>query len=177
MAEIAVEATAVPAQLPGVRVAVLGAGKMGGILLQAFLKQNLFAPDQIRATVGHAERAVALSTQWGVDVSTDNLEAARQADLILIGVKPFQVPDLIETIKPALTPQKTIVSFAASVKTRSIEDAAGIEIAVIRAMPNTPSALGAGAAGLSRGRFVSVAQMELAERIFETVGRTVIVDE
>jgi pyrroline-5-carboxylate reductase len=177
MSEIAVEATDIPAQLPSVRVAVLGAGKMGGILLQAFLKQNLFAPDQIHATVGHAEKAIALSTQWGVDVSTDNLEAVRQSDLILIGVKPFQVPDLIETIKPALTADKTIVSFAASVKTRSIEEAAGLDIAVIRAMPNTPSALGAGAAGLCRGRFVSAEKMELAQRIFETVGRTVVVDE
>src|SRR5579863_10169463 len=177
MAEIAVESGEVPAQLPHVHVAVLGAGKMGGILLQAFLKQNLFAPAQIHATVAHAERAVALSTQWGVDVSTDNLEAARQADLILIGVKPFQVPDLVAEIKPALTPSKTIVSFAASVKTRSIEEAAGMEIAVIRAMPNTPSALGAGVAGLCRGRFVKSAQMDLAQRIFETVGRSVIVDE
>ena len=177
MAEIAVEATEVPAQFPKVRVAVLGAGKMGGILLQAFLKQNLFAPDQIHATVGHAERAIALSTQWGVDVSTNNLEAAKKADLILLGVKPFQVPGLIEEIRPALTTAKTLVSFAASVKTRAIEEAAGLEIAVIRAMPNTPSALGAGAAGLCRGRFVSTAQMELAERIFETVGRTVTVEE
>src|SRR6202167_256066 len=135
MAEIAVEATEVPAQLPHVRVAVLGAGKMGGILLQAFLKQNLFAPDQIHATVAHAERAVALSTQWGVDVSTDNLEAARQSDLILLGVKPFQVPDLIETIRPALTTAKTLISFAASVKTSAIEDAAGLECGENRAMP------------------------------------------
>jgi pyrroline-5-carboxylate reductase len=177
MTEIAVEATQVPAQLPKVRVAVLGAGKMGGILLQAFLKQNLFAPDQIHATVGHAERALALSTQWGVDVSTDNLKAAGKSDLILLGVKPLQVPDLIAEIRPALTKTKTLVSFAASVKTRAIEDAAGMEIAVIRAMPNTPSALGAGAAALCRGRFVSAKQMELAERIFETVGRTVTVDE
>ena len=177
MAEIAVEATEVPAQLPDVRVAVLGAGKMGGILLQAFLKQNLFAPDQIHATVAHAERAVALSTQWGVDVGTDNLAAARQADLILLGVKPYQVPDLVEEIRPALTTGKTLVSFAASVKTRAIEEAAGMEIAVIRAMPNTPSALGAGATGLCRGRFVSAKQMDLAHRIFETVGRTVVVDE
>jgi pyrroline-5-carboxylate reductase len=177
MTEIAVEATEVPAQLPDVRIAVLGAGKMGGILLQAFLKQNLFAPDQIHATVGHAERALALSTQWGVDVSTNNLEAVRKADLILLGVKPFQVPALIEEIRPALTTAKTIVSFAASVKTRAIEEAAGMEIAVIRAMPNTPSALGAGAAGLCRGRFVAPPQMELAQRIFETVGRTVVVDE
>ena len=177
MTEIAVEATQVPAQLPHISVAVLGAGKMGGILLQAFLKQNLFAVDQIHATVAHAERALALSSQWGVDVSTDNLAAAKQSDLILLGVKPFQVPDLVDEIRPALTPAKTLVSFAASVKTRAIEDAAGVEIAVIRAMPNTPSALGAGAAGLCRGRFVKPAQMELAQRIFETVGRTVIVDE
>jgi pyrroline-5-carboxylate reductase len=177
MAEIAVEATEVPAQLPTIRVAVLGAGKMGGILVQAFLKQNLFAPDQIHATVGHAERALALSTQWGVDVSTNNLEAASQADLILLGVKPFQVPGLITEIRPALTPAKTLVSFAASVKTRAIEEAAGMQIAVIRAMPNTPAALGAGAAALCRGRFVRDEQMELAQRIFETVGRAVLVDE
>jgi pyrroline-5-carboxylate reductase len=172
-----------PAQLPNVRIAVLGTGKMGGILLQAFLKQNLFAPDQIHATVAHAEKALALSTQWGVDVSTDNLAAARQADLILLGVKPFQVPDLVAQIRPALTAKKTIVSFAASVKTAAIEEAAQtpgadpLQIGVIRAMPNTPSALGAGVAGLCRGRYVTNEQMELAQRIFETVGRTVTVDE
>ena len=177
MAEIAIEATEVPAQFPNMRVAVLGAGKMGGILLQAFLKENLFAPDRIHATVSRAERALALSTQWGVDVSTNNLEAVRQADLILVGVKPFQVPDLIAEISPALTREKTIVSFAASVKTRAIEEAAGMEIAVIRAMPNTPSALGAGVAALCRGRFVSEEKMEMARRVFETVGRTVVVDE
>jgi pyrroline-5-carboxylate reductase len=177
MAEIAVEAAAIPAQFPRIRVAVLGAGKMGGILLQAFLKQNLFSPDQIYATVAHAERAIALSAQWGVDVSMDNLEAARRADMILVGVKPFQVAGLIEQIKPALTPSKTIISFAASVKTRAIEDAAGIELAVLRAMPNTPSALGAGATGLCAGRFVKPEALELAQRIFETIGRTVIVDE
>ena len=177
MAEIAVEATEVPAKLPNVRVAVLGAGKMGGILLQAFLKENLFSPELIHGTVQHPERALALSTQWGVDVGTDNLRAASQADLILIGVKPFQVPDIIAEIKPALTPAKTLISFAASVKTSSIEEASGIEIPVVRAMPNTPSALGAGAAALCRGRFVSDKTMELAQRIFETVGRTVIVDE
>ncbi len=177
MTEIAVEATEVPAQLPNIRVAVLGAGKMGGILVQAFLKQNLFSADNVYATVAHAERAVALSTQWGVEVTTDNRAAAEQADLILLGVKPFQAIDVIEAIRPALTPKKTIVSFAASVKTSAIEEAAGLEIGVIRAMPNTPSALGAGAAALCRGRFVSDEQMELAKRIFETVGRSVVVEE
>ena len=149
-----------------------------GILLQAFLKENLFSPDLIHATVGHAERARALSTPVGRGRKHDNLKAASQAEPDPdFGVKPFQVPDLIAEMKPALTPAKTIVSFAASVKTRSIEEGADMEMSVVRAMPNTPSASGAGAAALCRGRFVSNATMELAQRIFETVGRTVVVDE
>jgi pyrroline-5-carboxylate reductase len=137
----------------------------------------MLAPDQLLATVAHADRAAALSAQWGVEVSTDNLTAARQADVILLGVKPFQVPALIEEIKPALAPQKLLISFAASVKTGAIEQAAGIDVPVIRAMPNTPSMLGAGIAALCRGRFVTEAQMTLASRMFGAVGRTVIVDE
>ena len=168
--------TATPA-MPGLRVAVLGAGKMGGILLQAFLKNNLLAPEQIFATVQHAERAQALSAQFGVEVTTDNLAAARQADVILLGVKPIQVPALIEEIKPALTPKKTVLSFAASVKTRAIEDGAGCELAVIRAMPNTPAMLAAGITALCGGRFVSAEQMAVAQKIFQTVGKTVVVDE
>jgi pyrroline-5-carboxylate reductase len=150
---------------------------MGGILLQAFLKQQILRPEQLLATVAHADRAAALSAQWGVDVSTDNLAVARQADVILLGVKPFQIPGLVEEIGPALTTGKLLLSFAASVRISAIEQGAGIDIPVIRAMPNTPSMLGAGISALCRGRFVTDAQMAFASRVFETVGRTVIVDE
>ncbi|HEX3969150.1 MAG TPA: pyrroline-5-carboxylate reductase [Edaphobacter sp.] len=163
--------------IPGLRVAVLGAGKMGGILLQAFLKNRLLAPEQLFATVQHAERARALSAQFGVEVTTDNLAAARQADVILLGVKPIQVPALIEEIRAVLTPKKMVLSFAASVKTQAIEDGAACELAVVRAMPNTPAMLAAGITALCAGRFVSVEQMAMAQKIFQTVGRTVVVDE
>lgn len=163
--------------LSQLRVAILGAGKMGGILLQAFLKQQLFTPEQLVATVGHEERAQVLSAQWGVDVTTDNLATANRAELILLGVKPFQVCDLVRQIKPALTADKVLISFATGVKTGAMEEAAGLDIPVIRAMPNTPSMLGVGMTALCRGRFVSDGQMLAATRIFETIGRTVIVDE
>ena len=168
--------TTIPS-LDGLRVAILGAGKMGGILLQAFLKSKVLEPGQIAATVQHEERAAQLSAQWGVEVSTDNVSAAGGADLILVGVKPIQVPDLIKQIRPSLNPEKLLVSFAASVKTSAIEEAAGMDIAVVRSMPNTPSALGAGIAALTRGRFATERQLDLAAHLFETVGRTVVVDE
>ncbi len=161
----------------GARVAILGAGKMGGILLQAFLKSRVLQPEQLIATVQHEERAGQLSAQWGVEVTTDNVAAAGQADLILIGVKPNAVPDLVRQIRPSLQSDKLLVSFAASVRTAAIEEAAGLEIGVVRAMPNTPSMLGAGIAALSAGRFATEAQMNLAAYLFETVGRTVIVEE
>ena len=164
-------------ELSRLRIAVLGAGKMGGILLQAFLKEKLFAPEQIVATVAHEARAQLLASQWGVEVSTNNLAAAERADLILLGVKPFQVPDLITRIHPALTRGETVVSIAASVTTHEIEEAAAIEIPVIRAMPNTPSQVGAGMTALCRGRYATDEQVALAARIFETVGRSVTVDE
>jgi pyrroline-5-carboxylate reductase len=159
------------------KIAVLGAGKMGGILLQAFLKEKLLAPEQIFATVAHETRARFLSNQWGVEVTTNNLAAVERADLVLLGVKPFQIPDLITRIHPALSRHKTIISIAASVTTHAIEEAAEVDVPVIRAMPNTPSQVGAGMTALCRGRFATDEQMQLASRIFETVGRSVTVDE
>ena len=163
--------------MPGVKVAVLGAGKMGGILLQGFLKNNLLAPEQIVATVAHEDRAVALSAQFGVEVGVDNLAACEWADVILLGVKPMQVPGLVEAIRGGLNPGKMVVSFAASVTTSAIERAAGCELAVVRAMPNTPALIAAGVTALCAGKHCGAEAMAVAQRIFATVGRTVVVDE
>src|SRR6201996_2944761 len=158
------------------RVAVLGTGRMGGILLQAFLKSGLVTAANAFPTVAHPERATTLSTQFGVTVTTDNLAAAGAADVILLGVKPTQIEDLVRSIKPALKGQ-LLISFAASVKTRAIEDAAGFDQPVIRAMPNTPAMVDAAITALCGGRFATPEHLALAQRIFSAVGRTVVVDE
>lgn len=161
----------------GLRVAVLGAGKMGGILLQAFLRTGLFTADQIAATVAHDLRAQALSRQFGVPVTTDNLKAIQGADIVLLAVKPTQVLQLIQNVAAHFKPGALLISIAASVKTGAIEGALDGSPAVIRAMPNTPAMLGAGITALCRGRFVTDDQLALAQKIFLTVGRTVVVDE
>lgn len=159
------------------RIALLGSGKMGGILLQAFLRHGLVEPQQLRPTVRHTDRAAALSRQLGLSVSTDNREAARDSEILLLGVKPSQVPDVVREIAPDLSASKLIISFAASVQTRAIEQAAGCNLPVVRAMPNTPAAVGEGITALCGGRFCTPDHMALAQQIFSTVGRTVVVDE
>ena len=159
------------------KLAVLGAGKLGGILLRAYLKQGLFAAKNVTATVRHEEKAAALGKQLGVNVTTDNRKAIHGADIILLGVKPQVVGDVLKEIAPELGRHTLVISVAASVPTSYIEQRAGEKVAVIRAMPNTCSAVGCGMTGICRGAHASADHLEMAKAMFDTVGRTVVVDE
>jgi pyrroline-5-carboxylate reductase len=103
------------------KLAVLGIGKLGGILLRAYLKQGLFVSNRVTATVRHAERAGALAKELGVVVTNNNREAVRGADIILLTVKPQTVAEVLQEIAPEIETQSLIVSVAASVPTTYVE--------------------------------------------------------
>ncbi len=118
-----------------------------------------------------------LTKQFRLPVTTDNRRAVDGADIVLLAVKPTQMIQLVREVSPCIKPGALLISIAASVKTGAIEDAVGGSPAVVRAMPNTPAMLGAGITALCRGRYATDEQLGLAQRIFLTVGRTVVVDE
>ncbi len=159
------------------RLAVLGAGKIGGILLRAFLKQGLISPKQAVATVQHPERAQAIARELGIPVSTDNRAAAREADIVLLCVKPQTVREVLEEIRSEVSEDKLVVSVAASVPTQYLEKYLAANVPVVRAMPNTPCAIGCGMTGISKGSHATLSHLEIARALFETVGRAVVVDE
>jgi pyrroline-5-carboxylate reductase len=158
------------------RLAVIGAGKMGGILLRAFLDQKLVSPSHVRATVRHSARIEALRQELGVCVGTDNREAVRDADVVLLAVKPVTVSEILKEIGPELKPRALVVSVAASVPTKLIEQRLP-NVPVVRAMPNTPCAIGCGMTALSGGAHAKPEDLELARAMFEPVGRVVVLDE
>lgn len=164
-------------KLAGKRLAVLGAGKIGGILLQAFLREKLLSPKQVRATVRHGEKAKALGERLRISASTDNRGAAKDADIILLGVKPQSVKDVLEEIRPVVSANQLVISVAASVPTSFVEERLPAGVPVVRAMPNTPCAIGAGMTGLAKGKHVTPAHLAMAQLLFEAVGRTVVVEE
>jgi pyrroline-5-carboxylate reductase len=159
------------------KLAVLGTGKLGGILLRAYLKQELFSPKRVTATVKHAEKASALAKELGVSVTTENAKAARGADIVLLGVKPQVVGDVLKEIAPELTEKTLVISVAASVPTSYIEQRLGGKVPVVRAMPNTPASVGCGMTGICRGVHAQTEHLETARAMFNAVGRTVVVDE
>jgi len=165
------------ADFSGKKVAVLGAGKMGGILLKALLDKGLLSPQFTCATVAHEERARALGQKLGIPVGTDNLAAVRNADIIFVCVKPQVVEEVMEQVRPNISEKQLVISVAASVPTSHIERALAGNIPVIRAMPNTPCVLGCGMTALCKGKFANAQHVETASALFSVVGRTVVVDE
>jgi len=163
--------------LAGKRVAFLGAGKMGSIILQALLKSGLLSAKSTCATVAHQERAKSLAAKLKVKVGTNNVEAVQGADIIVIGVKPQVVEDVVREISGHITRKQMIVSVAASVPTSMIEKNLPPNVPVIRAMPNTPCQLGAGMTAICKGQHASAKDVALTCHMFDVVGRTVVVDE
>src|ERR1700727_2037629 len=163
--------------LAGKKVVFLGAGKMGGIILQALLKSGLLSPKSTCATVEHPERAKALAAKLKIKVGTNNVEAVKGADIIVIGVKPQVVEEVVREISGQITPKQVIVSVAASVPTSMIEKNLPPNVPVIRAMPNTPCILGAGMTAICKGKHASAEDVAMTEHMFNVVGRTVVVDE
>lgn len=163
--------------LAGKKVAVLGAGKMGGIILQALLKNGLLSSRSARATVAHAERAKALAAKLKVKVGTDNVEAIQGADIIVIAVKPQVVQEVVREISAHVSPKQVVISVAASVPTSMIEAQLPPNVPVIRAMPNTPCLLGAGMTAICKGKHASPRDVAMTSHLFNVVGRTVVVDE
>jgi pyrroline-5-carboxylate reductase len=166
------------------KLAVLGTGKLGGILLRAYLKQRLFEPNRVVATVKHEERAAALAKVSGSAVTTNNREAVKGADIILLTVKPQTVGEVLQEIAPEIGSESLLVSVAASVPTAFVEQqlaaAAGgkrDDVAVVRAMPNTPAAVDCGMTAICGGSHAQTEHLEIARTMFEAVGRTIVLDE
>src|SRR5260370_4849194 len=95
------------------KLAVLGTGKLGGILLRAYLKQELFSPKRVTATVKHAEKASALAKELGVSTTTENRKAVHGADILLLGVKSQVVGDVLKEIASELSHTPLLSSVAA----------------------------------------------------------------
>ena len=103
------------------KLAVLGAGKLGGILLRAYLKQALFPARHVTATVKHREKTAARAKTLGVSVISDNRKAVKGADVILLSVKPQVVAEVLREIAPEIGPKTLLISVAASVPTSYVE--------------------------------------------------------
>jgi pyrroline-5-carboxylate reductase len=164
-----------PTLSPAPVIAFVGGGNMARSLI-AGLRAQGHPPGSLRVSDPNAEATAALASEFGVTAVADNAEAVRGADLVLLAVKPQVMAEVCTNLAAHLSAGTPIVSIAAGIRSDQIDAWLGGERPVIRAMPNTPALLRAGATGLFGNDRCSPPQRALAQRLLEAVGVTVWID-
>ncbi len=159
------------------RIAVLGAGRIGEALIIGLLSSGWRSKDEIVASSRRAERVAELAERHGIHATVDNVAAAARAALVVVSVKPQDIEALLGEIGPAITTEQTVLSVAAAMPTATIERHLADGVPVVRAMPNTPSTVHEGIAGLCAGAHADDAHVTLAEEALAHLGSVVRVPE
>jgi pyrroline-5-carboxylate reductase len=156
-------------------LAILGAGVMGETVLSGLLRAG-WSPDRIIATDRRPERQKELRQRYGIRIR-ENVEAAAEADTLVLVVKPQDMNDLLSEIAPVVRPGTLVASLAAGVDTAAIEAQLPADIPVVRVMPNTPAQVDEGMAAISPGRHASPEDLAEVTEILSATGRVVTVPE
>jgi pyrroline-5-carboxylate reductase len=159
------------------KIAILGAGQIGEVLLSGLLSSGWRTAAEISASTRRQERADELHERHSVHVTLSNAEAASGAALVVIAVKAQDIETLLGEIGPLIQPEQTVLSISAAIPTATIERHLGPGVPVVRAMPNTPAIVHEGIAGLCAGAHAGEEHLALAEEALLHLGAVVRVSE
>jgi len=158
-------------------IGFIGAGNMAEALIRGLVRGGHVPAARIAASAPRRERLDELKAAYGIDVTSDNREIAKRSGLIVLSIKPQIMDKVLREIGDQVAPGTLVVSIAAGVDTETIEEALAEGVRVIRAMPNTPALVGAGATASSPGKHAGEADLAAAKALFDAVGITVQLDE
>lgn len=159
------------------RIAFIGAGNMASSIIGGLVSEDV-SPQRIIASDPSSEGLSRLRALAPVQTTSDNLEAVAGADVVVLAVKPQVMQAVAEALAPALAERRPLlVSIAAGIDVRSLDQWLGGNQPIVRSMPNTPALVKRGATALYAAAAVSPAQRDLAERILRAVGTVLWVDD
>ncbi len=150
---------------------------MGEALVGGLLASGWRTADEIVVTGRREERLAEVSKNYGVEVTTDNAAAVRSSSLVVLAVKPQDIEALLGDISASVSPDQTLLSVVAAIPTSLIEERLAAPVPVVRAMPNTPSVVHEGMAGIAAGKNANDSHLRVAREVLEHVGRVVVVPE
>ncbi len=163
--------------LKGKKISFIGGGKMGSALISGILSRKLIAAGEVTVADVVAKQLEGLRKTHGVRITEDNRKAIRDADIIILAVKPQNMADVLKGISDAFSKGKLVISIAAGISTQYIEEYLKKGSRVVRVMPNTPALIGEGAAAIAGGANATADDLANATHIFNAVGITVSVKE
>lgn len=142
---------------------------MGSAIVRGLLGSGWATPDQVVASHPEQARAEQIATELGIQTTTSNAEAAQDAEVVLLGVKPQIIKGALQDLRGRVGPDQLIISIAAGISTRFIETYCK-DVPVVRSMPNLPVTIGQGASAIAPGAHADAGHLARAEEIFRAVG-------
>jgi pyrroline-5-carboxylate reductase len=159
------------------RIGFIGAGNMSEALIRGIIESGLVKPEEIIAGEILPERRDYITQNIGVETTDDNILVAKSTDLIVLGVKPQYLPQVLGGLRPHLTEQHLVISIAAGIRIDFIESCLKPGVRVIRVMPNQPLMVGATAAGYALGSHASKEDSQTVQDIFDQNGIAFLLPE
>jgi pyrroline-5-carboxylate reductase len=156
------------------RIAILGTGRIGEALLSGLLSSGW---SDIVATSRSDARVAELRERHGIEATISNADAVAGAAVVVVAVKPQDMDALLASIRDAVTPGQTVLTVAAAIPTAYVEERLPEGVPVVRAMPNSPSTVHEGMAGIAAGAHAGDEQLAVAEDVLSHLGRVVRVSE
>ena len=164
--------------MAGQKIGMLGAGNMAGALVRGMIASGAVKADQVGATDIRADRLEKVVGEHGLESFGDDNDAlVTWADVVFLSVKPQVVDRVLEQSRNAFDANTLVVSIAAGVPIRFIESRLPAGVRVVRSMPNTAAIALAGATGIAPGTHATQDDLDTAKKLFDGVGRTVVLDE
>ena len=158
------------------KIAFIGPGAMAEAMIAGLIRQGVAEPGVLLASGPRRERGMELAQRYGIASCTDNAEAARQAEVVVLSIKPQRLDNVLEGMRGAVQPQALVLSIVAGAPIAKI--AAGLEHqAIVRAMPNTPAQIGEGITVWTESPQVSAEQHEMGRQILGALGDEIFMEE
>lgn len=160
------------------KIGFIGAGNMGTAMIRGLAQANLDNSEAIIVGGRNLEKLKPLEAAFtGLQITTDTEKLVEQADIIILAVKPYTIPEILTSVKEQLTPDKIIISVAAGVTIQDLEELTSAKTKIVRVMPNTPALVGEAMSSISPNINVSSEEINEVTAIFTSFGEAEVVSE
>ena len=159
------------------KIGFIGCGNMGSPILGGVIKSGFVSSDEIIVSTKTESSSKKIKDEYNVLTTLDSKMVAREAETLILAVKPNMYKQIVEEIEGELTEDKLIITIAAGITINNMEEWLGDDAKIIRTMPNTPALVGEAMSAVCPNKNISKEELEYCKKIFESFGECVELEE
>ena len=159
------------------KVGFIGAGNMASAMIGGILNSKLISPSNIIASAKTDKTLDNIKEKYEINTTKNSINLVKECDIVVIAVKPNVYEEVLKQIKDYIDNKTIIVTIAAGISIKSVEDIIGDDKKIIRTMPNTPALVNCGMTSLSLNKNIDKNDIATVKTIFDSFGKSEIVEE